>query len=94
MELNVTGRALLWLMHSRFDSCITSLLSLQVISVGRERYTVGEALFEPSLVGLDAGGIAEAAFRSIMAGPQENQRQFLENLVLCGGSSLITGKGN
>ncbi|GBG62074.1 hypothetical protein CBR_g28550 [Chara braunii] len=65
----------------------------QVISVsGRERYTAGEAIFEPSILGINDCGIVDHVYRSItLCGPSENQRQILENIVLCGGGSVIPG---
>lgn len=63
----------------------------QVIKVGRERYTVGEALFQPSILGLDAHGIVEQLVRTISTVSSENHRQLLENTVLCGGTTAMTG---
>lgn len=63
----------------------------QVITIGRERYTVGEALFQPSLLGLDAHGIVEQLVRSISTVSSDNQRQLLENTVLCGGTASMPG---
>ncbi|XP_044487972.1 actin-related protein 7 [Mangifera indica] len=63
----------------------------QVIRIGRERYTVGEALFQPSILGLEAHGIVEQLVRSISTVSSENHRQLLENTVLCGGTTSMTG---
>ncbi|KAF7126383.1 hypothetical protein RHSIM_Rhsim11G0134300 [Rhododendron simsii] len=63
----------------------------QVITIGKERYTVGEALFQPSLLGLEAHGIVEQLVRSISTVSSENHRQLLENTVLCGGTASMTG---
>ncbi|CAO2816115.1 unnamed protein product [Amaranthus hypochondriacus] len=63
----------------------------QVITVGRERYIVGEALFQPSLLGLEALGIVEQLVHSISSVSSENHRQLLENTVLCGGTSCMRG---
>ncbi|KAK4436648.1 Actin-related protein 7 [Sesamum alatum] len=63
----------------------------QVIKIGRERYTVGEALFQPSILGLDLHGIVEQLVRCISTVSSENHRQLLENTVLCGGSASMTG---
>ncbi|CAL5377769.1 unnamed protein product [Camellia sinensis] len=63
----------------------------QVITIGRERYTVGEALFQPSILGLEAHGIVEQLVRSISTVSSENHRQLLENTVLCGGTVSMTG---
>ncbi|KAJ1400303.1 Actin family [Sesbania bispinosa] len=63
----------------------------QVITIGRERYTVGEALFQPSLLGLEAHGIVEQLVRAISTVSSDNHRQLLENTVVCGGTSSMTG---
>lgn len=63
----------------------------QVITIGRERYGVGEALFQPSILGLEAHGIVEQLVRSISTVSSENHRQLLENTVLCGGTTSMTG---
>ncbi|GAU12637.1 hypothetical protein TSUD_121280 [Trifolium subterraneum] len=64
---------------------------VQVITIGRERYTVGEALFQPSLLGLEAHGIVEQLVRTISTVTSDNHRQLLENTVVCGGTSSMTG---
>lgn len=64
----------------------------QVISIGRERYAVGEALLRPSILGIQEDGLAEQLLRSVsMCYPSENQRQLIENIVLCGGTSAMAG---
>ncbi|CAK8565080.1 unnamed protein product [Lathyrus sativus] len=63
----------------------------QVITIGRERYTVGEALFQPSLLGLEAHGIVEQLVRTISTVTSDNHRQLLENTVVCGGTSSMNG---
>ncbi|XP_057976313.1 actin-related protein 7-like [Malania oleifera] len=63
----------------------------QVITVGRERYAVGEALFQPSILSLDADGIVEQLVRSISTVSSESHRQLLENTVLCGGTVSMPG---
>ncbi|KAJ4833347.1 general RNA polymerase II transcription factor [Turnera subulata] len=63
----------------------------KVIRVGKERYTVGEALFQPSILGLEAHGIVEQLVRSISTVSSENHRQLLENTVLCGGITAMPG---
>ncbi|EXB40949.1 hypothetical protein L484_020682 [Morus notabilis] len=76
------------------SSCQTEKHTLpdgQVITIGRERYTVGEALFQPSILGLEAHGIVEQLVRSISAVSSDNHRQLLENTVLCGGTASMTG---
>jgi actin-related protein len=63
----------------------------QVIRIGKERYTVGEALFQPSIMNLEAHGIIEQLVHSISIVSSENHRQLLENTVLCGGTATMTG---
>ncbi|KAL3518886.1 hypothetical protein ACH5RR_021475 [Cinchona calisaya] len=63
----------------------------QVITIGKERYTIGEALFQPSVMGLEAHGILEQLVRSVSTVSSENHRQLLENTVLCGGTASMTG---
>nr|XP_011468831.1 PREDICTED: actin-related protein 7 isoform X2 [Fragaria vesca subsp. vesca] len=75
-------------------SCQTEQHTLpdgQVITIGRERYTVGEALFQPSILGLEAHGIVEQLVRCISTVSSDNHRQLLENTVLCGGTASMTG---
>ncbi len=63
-----------------------------MIKVGRERYTVGEALFQPAILGLEAHGIVEQLVRSISTVSSENHRQLLENTVLCGSITSMPGE--
>lgn len=63
----------------------------QVIKIGKERYTVGEALFQPSILGQEAHGIVEQLVRCISTVSSENHRQLLENTVVCGGTASMTG---
>ncbi|KAF9599760.1 hypothetical protein IFM89_001706 [Coptis chinensis] len=79
------------------SSCQTEQHTLpdgQVITIGRERYVVGEALFQPSILGLEEHGIVEQLVRSISSVSSENHRQLLENTVLCGGTASMIGHGS
>lgn len=62
-----------------------------MIRIGKERYTVGEALFQPSIMNLEAHGIVEQLVHSISTVSSENHRQLLENTVLCGGTASMAG---
>lgn len=68
---------------------ITSVV--QEITIGKERYTVGEALFQPSILGLEALGIVEQLVRTVTMVSSDNHKQLLENTVLCGGTASMTG---
>ncbi|XP_077221287.1 actin-related protein 7 [Tasmannia lanceolata] len=75
-------------------SCPTEKHTLpdgQVITIEKEKYIVGEALFQPSILGLEEHGIVEQLVRSISSVASENHRQLLENTVLCGGTASMTG---
>ncbi|KAJ8774853.1 hypothetical protein K2173_018112 [Erythroxylum novogranatense] len=63
----------------------------QVITIGKERFTVGEALFQPSILGLETHGIVEQLVHAISTVSSENHRQLLENTVLCGGITSMPG---
>ncbi|KAG0455162.1 hypothetical protein HPP92_024454 [Vanilla planifolia] len=62
----------------------------QVITIERERYIVGEALFQPSILGLEEYGIVDQLFSSISTVSPELHRQLVDNIVLCGGTSCMT----
>ncbi|XP_064981248.1 actin-related protein 7-like isoform X2 [Musa acuminata AAA Group] len=64
---------------------------LQTITIGREGYIVGEALFQPSILGLEEYGIVEQLVHSISSVSSENLRQLLENTMLCGGTASMSG---
>lgn len=75
-------------------SCPTEKHTLpdgQVITIQKEKYIVGEALFQPSILGLEEHGIVEQLVRCISSVSSENHRQLLENTVLCGGTASMIG---
>lgn len=74
------------------SECKAFIIWVQVITIGRERYTVGEALFKPSILGLEADGIIEQLVECISTVSSENHRQLLENTVLCGGTASMMGE--
>jgi actin-related protein len=63
----------------------------QFITIGEERFRCGEALFKPSLLGLDETGIHEKTFQSIMKTDIDIRRDLYSNVVLSGGSSMFEG---
>ncbi|KAG1348012.1 actin-related protein 7 [Cocos nucifera] len=66
-------------------------MALGMIAQEGERYIVGEALFQPSILCLEEYGIVEQLVRSISSVSSENHRQLLENIVLCGGTASMLG---
>jgi actin-related protein 2 len=62
-----------------------------VIKVGSERYEAPEALFQPHLVDVESGGMAELLFSSIQAADIDVRPELYKNIVLSGGSSMYPG---
>ncbi|PPQ66133.1 hypothetical protein CVT24_000220 [Panaeolus cyanescens] len=63
----------------------------QVITIGNERFRAPEALFNPSLLGLEDAGIHEATFNSISKCDLDIRRDLFGNVVLSGGSTMFPG---
>lgn len=63
----------------------------QVITIGAERFRCAEVLFQPSLIGLEAPGIHETTFNSIMKCDVDIRKDLYGNIVLSGGSTMFPG---
>ncbi|KAI3506417.1 hypothetical protein L1887_28775 [Cichorium endivia] len=63
----------------------------QVIMIGAERFRCPEVLFQPSLVGMEAAGIHEMTYNSIMKCDLGLRKDLYGNIVLSGGSTLLPG---
>ncbi|XP_059069223.1 actin-3-like [Cryptomeria japonica] len=63
----------------------------QVINIGGERFRCAEVLFQPSLVGVEAPGIHETTFNSIMKCDVDIRKDLYGNIVLSGGSTMFPG---
>ncbi|CAK5264171.1 unnamed protein product [Mycena citricolor] len=63
----------------------------QVITIGPERFRAPEALFQPSLIGLEAAGIHETTFNSIFKCDLDIRRDLYGNVVLSGGTTMFPG---
>ncbi|XP_001494137.3 uncharacterized protein ACTL11 [Equus caballus] len=63
----------------------------QVISLGSECFCCPEALFQPNLLGLNQPGLPQLALQSISRLEAKQQEQLLANVVLDGGSTLVSG---
>lgn len=63
----------------------------QILSLGIERFTVPEVLFNPSDVGIDQCGIADAAAMAVEACPAAELDQLWSCVLVRGGTSLIPG---
>ena len=56
----------------------------QVITIGNERFRAPEALFQPSVLGLESGGIHVTTFNSIMKIDVDTRNDMYGNIVLVG----------
>nr|NP_001134991.1 Actin, adductor muscle [Salmo salar]ACI69763.1 Actin, adductor muscle [Salmo salar] len=63
----------------------------QVITIGSERFRCPEALFQPALIGMEAVGIHETAYNSIMKCDVDIRKDLYANTVLSGGSTMFSG---
>ena len=62
-----------------------------VVTVGNERFRCPEALFQPSFIGVEASGIDDLVFKTIMKSDVDLRKEFFANIVLSGGSTMFTG---
>jgi len=63
----------------------------QVITVGNERFRCPEALFQPSFLGMEAQGIHETTYNSIMKCDVDIRKDLYANTVMSGGSTMYPG---
>ncbi|XP_064339837.1 actin, cytoplasmic 1-like isoform X2 [Camelus dromedarius] len=66
----------------------------QVITIGSERFCCPEALFQPSFLGLEACGIHETTFNSLMKCDIDIHNNLCSNIVLSGGTTMYPGFTN
>jgi actin-related protein len=57
----------------------------QEITIGSERFRCSEALFRPSLIGLEEPGIAQLVYDTIMKHDTSRRSDFYSNIFLSGG---------
>lgn len=63
----------------------------QVITVGSERFRAPEALFNPSLLGMEAQGIQNLAYTSVMKCDVDIRKDLYSNIVMSGGTTMYPG---
>merc|ERR1711933_41567 len=63
----------------------------QVITVGAERFRCPEALFQPSMLGMESAGIHETTYNSIMKCDVDIRKDLYANTVLSGGTTMYAG---
>jgi len=63
----------------------------EVITIGNERFRCPEAMFQPSFLGMEAAGIHEMTYNSIMKCDMDIRKDLYANTVLSGGSTMFPG---
>merc|ERR1711979_100663 len=63
----------------------------QVITIANERFRCPEALFQPSFLGMEAAGIHETTYNSIMKCDVDIRKDLYANTVLSGGTTMYAG---
>ncbi|TID21064.1 hypothetical protein CANINC_003524 [Pichia inconspicua] len=63
----------------------------QVITIGNERFRAPEALFHPSVLGLEAAGIDQTTYNSIMKCDVDVRKELYGNIVMSGGTTMFPG---
>merc|ERR1711930_21028 len=63
----------------------------QVITSGKERFRCPEALFQPSFLGMEACGIHETTYNSIMKCDVDIRKDLYANTVMSGGTTMYPG---
>merc|ERR1711868_316862 len=63
----------------------------QVITIGNEGFRCPEALFQPSFLGMEACGIHETTYNSIMKCDVDIRKDLYANTVMSGGTTMYPG---
>ncbi|KAH7560827.1 hypothetical protein JRO89_XS10G0121000 [Xanthoceras sorbifolium] len=63
----------------------------QGITIAAERFRCPEVLFQPSLIGMEAPGIHETTYNSIMKCDVDIRKDLYGNIVFSGGSTMFPG---
>mmetsp|Transcript_8125 Transcript_8125/g.10066 ORF Transcript_8125/g.10066 Transcript_8125/m.10066 type:complete len:331 (-) Transcript_8125:24-1016(-) len=63
----------------------------QSVSLTKETFQCMEPFFNPSLVGIDEKGLHHQILRTLMKCPTSVRRSLLENIILVGGISKVSG---
>eukprot|EP00121_Abeoforma_whisleri_P005050 Awhi_evm1s4566 len=63
----------------------------QIIKIGSEQFKCPEALFQPSLLGLECPGIHQTCFDSISKCDDDIRKDFYNNIVCSGGTTMFPG---
>merc|ERR1712232_407757 len=61
------------------------------IAAGTERFSCPEALFKPSVIGIESQGIHDLAFQALTKCDVDVQKGLASNIVLSGGTMMFKG---
>ncbi len=62
-----------------------------IVTISSERFMIAEPLFKPALIHIDYMGLPEAISKVIKSWERENWEELVPNIIIAGGSSLISG---
>ena len=63
----------------------------QIITVGDQRFRCPECLFDPTVIGMEPGGLHDKTFESIMKSDIDIRVDFFSNICLSGGTTMFPG---
>ncbi|KAJ1944333.1 Actin- protein 6 [Linderina pennispora] len=63
----------------------------QILPLCNERFAIPEALFHPTDIGLEQGGLHETVIQAVNACPEATRGVLLSNILLVGGTAALPG---
>lgn len=63
----------------------------RVVRLGAERFQAAEVLFQPDLLNVEGGGMADMVFQCIQANDVDSRMRLYEHIVLSGGTTMLPG---
>merc|ERR1712183_1032871 len=71
------------------EEVVYTLPDEQTIRVGKERYQVGEAFFQPTLLGVEERGLHHLILRTLLKCPPSSRQTLLSHIIIVGGTSYL-----